>query len=81
MAQKTGQKGIASLPAVIELVRPVRGITPAPFLSQLLAERGRLEPQREKRRAPVNQAVDAYRVGGNITLRRMPQGYRKTLVI
>ena len=50
----------------------------AGFLSQLIAERQHLAPQRAKRRAPVAQAVDAYRIGGSATVVRMPAGYRKT---
>jgi hypothetical protein len=52
----------------------------AAFLSQLLAERHRLAPQRARRRAPITQAVDAYRIGGSVTVVRMPAGYRKTVV-
>lgn len=50
------------------------------FLSQLIAERHRLAPQRAKRRVPIAQAVDAYRIGGSVTSVRMPAGYRKTVV-
>lgn len=52
----------------------------ADFLSQLIAERQHLAPQRAKRRAPIAQAVDAYRIGGNATVLRMPAGYRTTIV-
>lgn len=52
----------------------------ADFLSQLIAARQHLAPQRERRRAPVHQAVDAYANGSKITVRRMPAGYRKTIV-
>lgn len=81
MARDHAETQTPPLPAVTESVRAVRGVTPAPFLSQLLAERANLPAQRDKRRAPVDQAVDAYRSGGAITLRRLPLGYRKTLVI
>lgn len=50
------------------------------FLSQLIAERHHLAPQRAKRRAPVAQAVDAYRSGSGVATVRMPAGYRKTVV-
>jgi len=52
----------------------------AAFLSQLIAERHHLAPQRARRRAPIAQAVDAYRLGGGVTMVRMPAGYRKTIV-
>lgn len=74
----------AGLPAVLaySAPRPVyRRIAPgAAFLSQLIAERQHLAPQRAKRRAPIAQAVDAYRLGGTATQVRMPAGYRKTVV-
>ncbi len=39
-----------------------------------------MAPQRERRRAPVGQAVDAYANGSKIAVRRMPAGYRTTIV-
>lgn len=60
---------------------PYHRIAPgAAFLSQLIAERHHLAPQRAKRRAPVAQAVDAYRSGSGVATVRMPAGYRKTVV-
>jgi hypothetical protein len=50
------------------------------FLSQLIAERQHLPPQRERRRAPVGEAVTAYDRGARIAVRRMPAGYRTTIV-
>jgi len=52
----------------------------AAFLSQLIAERQHLAPQRARRRAPMAAAVDAYRTCGGITQLRLPAGYRKTVV-
>jgi hypothetical protein len=52
----------------------------AAFLSQLIAERHRLAPQRARRRAPVAEAVDAYCSAGRVMVARMPAGYRKTVV-
>lgn len=52
----------------------------ADFVSQLLADRQHLTPQRERRRAQVGQAVDAYANGSKISVRRMPAGYRRTIV-
>ncbi|AKR57404.1 hypothetical protein GCM10011321_37170 [Youhaiella tibetensis] len=48
------------------------------FLSQMIAERQRLPQQRDKRRAPVGEAVGAYATGINRAVRRMPAGYRHT---
>ncbi len=50
------------------------------FISQLIAARDRLPPQRERRRASVDRAVGAYAQGAAIAVRRMPEGYRKTVV-
>jgi len=52
----------------------------AAFVSQLIAAREHLPPQRERRRASVERAVGAYRQGAGITVRRMPEGYRKTVL-
>lgn len=74
----------AGLPVALacSAARPAfHGIAPgADFLSQLIAERQHLPPQRARRRAPIAQAVAAYRIGGNATLVRMPAGYRTTIV-
>ena len=79
MAQLRDQA--ANLPAVVtSRALPVRGTVGSVFLSQLIAERYNLSPQREKRRAPVGQAVSAYQQGAQIAVRRLPQGYRKTIV-
>lgn len=50
------------------------------FLSQLIAERNRLPPQRNARRASPATAVDAYRSGRDMAVARMPQGYRTTII-
>jgi hypothetical protein len=52
----------------------------AAFVSQLIATRDRLPPQRERRLANVDRAVGAYRTGAGIAVKRMPEGYRKTVV-
>lgn len=52
----------------------------ADFISQLIAERQHLPPQRARRRAPVNEALAAYDNGARIADRRIPPGYRKTIV-
>ena len=48
----------------------------AAFVSQLIAERNHMAPQRERRRAPVGVAVGAYDTGSRIAIRRLPAGYR-----
>ncbi|HWV20531.1 MAG TPA: hypothetical protein VN036_05855 [Devosia sp.] len=53
----------------------------AAFVSQLIAAREHLPPQRERRTASVDRAVGAYRQGAGIAVRRMPEGYRKTVVV
>ncbi|GLQ54216.1 hypothetical protein [Devosia nitrariae] len=76
---------VFALPVPLEPQAPrpslLRTSAAVEFLSQLLAARSRLDPQRVLRRAPIDIALDAYRTGSAITVRRMPTGYRKTLVI
>jgi hypothetical protein len=75
----------AGLPVPLEARAPrpslARSTPVAAFVSQLLAARERSDTQRVRRRAPVDLALDAYRVGSAITVRRMPQGYRHTAVV
>ncbi len=52
----------------------------ADFLSQLIAERQHLPPQRARRRAAVGVAVSAYDEGGKRAVRRLPPGYRRSIV-
>jgi hypothetical protein len=52
----------------------------ADFISQLIAERQHLPPQRMRRRAPMGEALAAYDNGARIADRRLPPGYRKTIV-
>jgi hypothetical protein len=53
----------------------------AAFLSQLIAERQNLAPQRVRRRATADAAVDAYETGAKAATVRMPVGYRKTVIV
>jgi hypothetical protein len=73
------------LPMVIEAAAPRpslrRNQTMASFVSQLLAARENLAPQRQRRRNTVAGALGAYSAGASITVKRMPQGYRKTVVV
>ena len=52
----------------------------ATFISQLIAERHHLPPQRERRRTTMDVAVEAYADTEQNAIRRMPPGYRKTLL-
>ena len=53
----------------------------AEFVSQLIAARDRLETQRPRRRDTPEAATSAYRKGARIAERRMPAGYRTTVVV
>lgn len=78
------QRKVFRLPMVIEPPRARLKLANTPasvdFLSQLIAERQHLPIQREGRRAPVGEAVNAYDRGARIAVRRMPAGYRTTIV-
>jgi hypothetical protein len=50
------------------------------FVSQLLAAHVVLPPLRERRRANAEGAIGAYKAGARIAVRRMPAGYRTTIV-
>ncbi len=75
---------VAQLPVPISIVRAHReGPLPragAAFISQLIAERQHLPPQRERRRAPMAEAVICYGHAAEQSVRRLPPGYRKTVV-
>jgi hypothetical protein len=75
-------RSVMPVPLTITLERPslVRTAPSAAFVSQLLAARDRLPPQRERRRTSLDTALGAYAQGGRITQRRMPQGFRKMVV-
>lgn len=74
----------AGLPMLIEASRPrpslKRTPTMASFVSQLLAERANLAPQRARRRSSAEGAIGAYADGARIAVKRMPAGYRTTIV-
>jgi hypothetical protein len=77
-------RAVAQLPVPISIVRAHReGPLPragAAFISQLIAERQHLPPQRERRRAPMAEAVSCYGHVADQSVRRMPPGYRKTVL-
>jgi hypothetical protein len=57
-------------------IRLLQGAPSADFVSQLIAERDQLPLAGDN----VGTAVGAYEAGGRITVRRMPAGYRRTVV-
>ena len=59
-----------------ERIKLMRGAPSADFISQLIVERTRLRPQVES----AGAAVSAYDATGKSAVRRMPAGYRKTVV-
>lgn len=79
-----GTQAAPGLPMVVEAppARPrfARVVASADFLSQLIAARQHLPPQRERRRGQPAQAVAAYSAGARIAVRRMPAGYRRSLL-
>jgi hypothetical protein len=59
-----------------ERLKLMRGAPSADFISQLIVERDRLPSGG----GSVAGAVGAYAAAGRIAVRRMPAGYRKTVV-
>lgn len=74
----------AGLPMLIGAARPrpslCRSETTAAFVSQLLAARANLAPQRARRRGNAEGAIGAYAEGAKVAVKRMPVGYRTTIV-
>jgi|GEM_PF-7062003 len=58
-------------------VRPQRPA--AAFLSQLIAERMHLPPQRERRRETAVVAASCYAEAAAHAIRRLPPGFRKSV--
>jgi hypothetical protein len=52
----------------------------ASFLSQLIAERQRLAPQRLRRRATPAVATGTYQSAAVVAERRLPVGHRRNLL-
>jgi hypothetical protein len=84
----TGERDIRpalrhALPVPVEPRTPrpslARSTIHADFVSQLLTARSRATTQR--RRPPANAAIAAYDAGARIAVRRMPNGYRTTIVV
>lgn len=57
-----------------------RSSSTAAFVSQLIAARAHMPVQRARRIGTPEGAVGAYGQTARLTQRRMPQGYRKTVV-
>ena len=57
-----------------ERIKLMRGAPSADFISQLIVERDRLQGE------SAGTAVSAYAATGQSAVRRMPAGYRKTVV-
>jgi hypothetical protein len=57
-----------------ERIKLMRGAPSADFVSQLIVERDQLAA------GSMNTAVGAYAATGKIAVRRMPAGYRKSVV-
>lgn len=72
------------LPVPLEARQPrpslLRHETPAAFVSQLLAARSQLPPQRSRRRGTSEGAIGAYADGAKVMIKRMPTGYRTSIV-
>jgi hypothetical protein len=83
--EDTGSQFAPGLPVLIGPAAPrpslERPATTAAFVSQLLAERNRLAPQRARRRGSVESALGAYAESARMGVVRLPQGYRKTVVV
>ncbi len=54
---------------------------PAGFASQLLAARERLGVRQYENKSPAGMAASAYVKGGRIAVKRMPNGYVRTLIV
>jgi hypothetical protein len=73
------------LPVALEAAQPRPSLQRpdfnATFVSQLLAERARLPAQRARRRETPEGAIGAYASGASMGVRRMPAGFRKSVVV
>ncbi len=57
----------------------VRSAPSVAFVSQLIAARDHMPAQRPRRTNSVDNALCAYNRGATIAVRRLPQGYRKSV--
>lgn len=72
------------LPMLLEAARPrpslQRSQPTAAFVSQLLAARDNMPTQRARRRSSPQGATSAYAETARVAVKRMPAGYRTTVV-
>lgn len=61
--------------------RSDRGAPKTEFLSQLIAERDRMAPQRVHRRASPMEVLRVYDAGGKLRVLRLPPGYRLNVAV
>lgn len=75
----------AALPVPLDAAGPrpslARTVPMAAFVSQLLAARDRLPSQRRRSVSSAETALGAYGKAAGMDQRRMPAGYRKTVVV
>lgn len=78
---ETGEKGLL-VPMAQPGPRPSLAYSApsAAFVSQLIADHSHLPAQRPRRIGTAEGAVGAYGQAARLGERRMPQGYRKTIV-
>lgn len=62
------------------VIRPSLQRARAAFISQLIAERLHLPPQRERRRETAATAIGSYAHTAEGAVRRLPPGFRKSLL-
>jgi len=80
--QDTGtfSKGLLALEAPREPLLPVPIVARAEIAVQIVSERQAARHPGGPARVEPAEAVDAYRSGARMAIRRMPAGYRKTIV-
>lgn len=61
--------------------RADRGAPKTEFLSQLVAERDRMAPQRIHRQATPMEVLRVYDAGGKLKVLRLPPGYRLNVAV
>lgn len=88
MSSETGSKSVGATPNLPVVYVPEfatrnadRFALPSSFASQLLASRDRMAVRSAQHMSPANLASDAYTKGGKIAVKRMPNGYVRTLVV
>lgn len=74
----------SGLPVTLEPARPrpslLRNPIRAAFVSQLLVGRQHASPIRTRRHGTNERAIGAYASGAKVAVKRMPLGYRTTIL-